>query len=114
MVEEQRAREEMAQVTSDLLEEIVARLARCVQPDRIILFGSRADGEPTESSDIDLLIIVPESNEPRHHRARKAYSCLRGMAAPVELIVLTREEVERDSARARSPLLHHSIAHSRP
>lgn len=98
----------MAQVTSDALEEIVARLARCLRVDRIILFGSRAYGDPVESSDIDLLVVVPESSDPRHQRARQAYSCLRGMPAPVELIVLTREEVQR-AAHISTSLVHRAL-----
>jgi predicted nucleotidyltransferase len=79
------------------LEEIVAKLVQGLQPEKVILFGSHAYGEPTEDSDIDLLVIVSESDEPRHHQARKAYQALRGLTAPTEIIVLTRKEVERSS-----------------
>jgi len=37
--------------------EFVSLVAEVVNPDRIILFGSYAYGEPTENSDIDLLVI---------------------------------------------------------
>ena len=36
--------------------EIVAREFR---PERIILFGSYANGKPTEDSDVDVLVIMP-------------------------------------------------------
>ena len=83
----------MKHIPAELLEDIVRRLVEGLRPERIILFGSHAYGKPDEMSDIDLLIVVSESDEPRHHRARKAYRCLRGLTAPTELIVLTRQEV---------------------
>lgn len=39
------------------LNEIVRRLVADYQPEKIILFGSYAYGEPHEDSDLDLLII---------------------------------------------------------
>lgn len=35
------------------------RIAREFQPQRIVLFGSYAWGQPTPDSDVDLLIILP-------------------------------------------------------
>jgi predicted nucleotidyltransferase len=40
--------------------EIVERL-KPLQPEKIILFGSYADGSPTEDSDIDLFLVSRES-----------------------------------------------------
>jgi len=40
-----------------LLKDIVRRLNRSYRPDKIILYGSYAHGNPTSDSDIDLLII---------------------------------------------------------
>jgi len=79
----------MKHIPAELLEDIVRRLVDGLHPEKIILFGSHAYGEPDEASDIDLLIVVSESDEPRHHRARKAYGCLWGFTAPTELVVLT-------------------------
>jgi predicted nucleotidyltransferase len=87
----------MQYLSSELLDEIVNRLVQGLHPERVILFGSHAYGEPTEDSDIDLLVIVSDSDEPRYRRAQKAYKALRGMAAPTEIVVLTRQEVERSS-----------------
>jgi predicted nucleotidyltransferase len=39
------------------IEQIVGRLVEQYQPQCIVLFGSSADGEPDEDSDIDLLIV---------------------------------------------------------
>src|SRR5690606_11543028 len=63
-------------------------------PDRIILFGSHAWGQPHEDSDLDLLVIVPRSDERPHRRMTRAHRCLRGIAAPMDVIVKTREEMD--------------------
>ncbi len=47
---------------------IVDRLKKHYQPDKIILFGSYAYGHPTRDSDIDLLIIKRTSESPFHRR----------------------------------------------
>jgi len=39
--------------------ELTSRIAREFQPDRIILFGSYAYGEPAPDSDVDLLVVLP-------------------------------------------------------
>jgi uncharacterized protein len=87
----------MQYLSSELLDEIVNRLVQRLHPEQVILFGSHAYGEPTEDSDIDLLVIVSDSDETRHHRASNAYDALWGMTAPTEILVLTRQEVERSS-----------------
>jgi len=87
----------MKNIPAELLEEIVRKLKEGLNPDKIILFGSHAYGKPNEDSDIDLLIVIPESDEPGYRRDRKAYRCLRGMTAPTELVVVTRQEVEEAS-----------------
>gem|GEM_PF-1991991 len=45
-------------VTDDLLNEIVSRIVRAFDPEAVILFGSRAYGEPVHDSDIDLLVMM--------------------------------------------------------
>ncbi|MDI3525780.1 MAG: uncharacterized protein PWP42_1030 [Candidatus Atribacteria bacterium] len=84
----------MKHLSPELLEEIVKGLVESLHPEKIILFGSHAYGNPVETSDIDLLVVVSESNEPRYRRARKAYGCLWGLTAPVEVVVVTGKELK--------------------
>lgn len=86
---------EIKELPKELLEEIVRRLVNSLQPEKIILFGSHAYGEPIEASDIDLLVIVADSDEPRYRRASKAYNSLRGLTAPTEVLVLTHAEMAK-------------------
>lgn len=85
----------MKQVTVELLNEITRRIAEEVHPEKIILFGSYAWGVPKESSDIDLFIILPHSEEPSYRRARSVYHCLRGIGVPIDVVVQTHDEVDR-------------------
>lgn len=81
----------------EALEQIVQRLVEGLHPEQIILFGSYAYGEPTEGSDLDLLIVVPASTEPPHRRAQKAYQCVGAIGIPKDMLVLTREEFEKQA-----------------
>lgn len=45
-------------VTDDLLREIVQKIVTAFNPQKIILFGSRAYGKPAPDSDVDLLIVT--------------------------------------------------------
>jgi predicted nucleotidyltransferase len=38
------------------------QIAECFHPDKIILFGSYAYGQPHEESDVDLMVIMPTRN----------------------------------------------------
>ena len=78
-----------------LLDDIVSRLARGLSPERIYLFGSQASGLAGPGSDIDLLIVVPRSDLPRHRREALSYDLLWGLTTAVDLVVLTRAEFRR-------------------
>lgn len=49
-------------VPPELLRAITKRIVEHIKPEKIILFGSYAYGEPTLDSDIDLLVIMKNSN----------------------------------------------------
>ena len=89
----------MAETTthSEILDEVVDRLVNGLHPERIYLFGSQARGQAGEGSDLDLLVVVPESDLPRHKREAQSYDLLWGITQPVGVIVLTREEFDRTS-----------------
>jgi len=80
-------------IDDTVLNEIVRRLVEAVDPDRIILFGSRARGDARPDSDIDLLIIK-DSDQPGYRRAILAYRALTGMGIPKDIIWRTPAEVQ--------------------
>ncbi|MGI8687298.1 MAG: nucleotidyltransferase domain-containing protein [Thermomicrobiales bacterium] len=86
----------MKTLDTDLLAEVTRRLVDEFHPEQIILFGSHAWGTPTDDSDIDLLVIVPESNEKPHQRAVRAYRTLpKDRIVPTDILVKTRAEFDR-------------------
>jgi uncharacterized protein len=98
----------MEELTTDLLDRITQNLVSSLKPEQIILFGSYAYGEPNEDSDVDLLVIVSQSDEPRYRRARQAYKALRGFGIATDAIVMTKEEVKR-KMNVHSSLVHRAI-----
>lgn len=80
-------------IPQDKINEVVERIVKNVQPERIILFGSYAYGNPKEDSDLDIL-VVKETNIPRHRRVKEVKKYLRGIKVPVDLIVYTQEEID--------------------
>jgi predicted nucleotidyltransferase len=94
---QQDPRLQTKQVTPELIAYMVEKIVREVRPQRIILFGSRADGEAEQMSDVDLFIVQDGETSNRAVR-RRIESLLWGRRFAVDLIVRTPEEVERNVA----------------
>lgn len=75
------------------LEEIVRRIVAASQPERIILFGSAVRGEMGPHSDVDLLVIKQCDNN--WDVMGDIYEELYGVAAAVDVVVVTPGDVER-------------------
>lgn len=88
--------------TNESLTEGIRRITIALNPEKIYLFGSHAWGIPTPDSDIDLFVIVKESEQPAYRRSREAYRSLRGLREPFEVIVRTVSEVEKSRTVASS------------
>lgn len=48
-----------------LLDEFVRRIRAACPAERIVLFGSRAEGTAQEDSDYDLLVVLPDGCDPK-------------------------------------------------
>ena len=82
-------------ISSDKIKEIADKIVNVIHPEKIILFGSYAYGKPTENSDLDILVIVRDSSEPRHRRARTIRKNLWELPViPKDIIVYTEGEIE--------------------
>jgi predicted nucleotidyltransferase len=81
----------------DTLEEIVTSLACRPEVQRIVLFGSFAEGRRDLFTDLDLLIVM---DSPLDFVTRTA-EMYRDLSAPVDmdLLVYTAEELERNRDR---------------
>lgn len=78
-----------------LLQTVTQRLVAEFQPEQVWLYGSHAWGTPHESSDVDLFVLVPHSDETPIRRSQRAHRCLRGLRMPKDVLVETRLEVDR-------------------
>jgi len=74
--------------------EYVNQLARAFDPERVILFGSYARGNPTEDSDVDLLIVMDHQKRKNVEQAVEIDVKMH-RSFPLDLIVRTPSEVKR-------------------
>jgi predicted nucleotidyltransferase len=57
-------------IDEQTIQEIVQRILTAAKPDKIILFGSAATGQMTRDSDVDLLIVEPDTSDQRNEYVR--------------------------------------------
>jgi len=71
-------------ITDDLLGRMTRRIVDAVDPEQVILFGSRARGDHRDRSDVDLIVIEAEpfgSERSRHGEMLRLYEALRDLEA---------------------------------
>ncbi len=66
-------------------------IARRFKPQKIILFGSHASGEPDEDSDVDLLVVMPDGGDPIERAVE--IRCAVPRCFPLDLIVRSPEDL---------------------
>lgn len=76
------------------LEKIVERILEVIIPDKIILFGSRANGTAREDSDYDILVIK-SGIENKREITKKLYRNMLGTNASVDIILEKPEVIEK-------------------
>jgi predicted nucleotidyltransferase len=81
-------------ITEDEIREMARRIVAEVDPVKVILFGSRADGTARAGSDVDLLVI---QRDPVHEReeAARLRGLLRDYRVPIDIVVVGQAFAER-------------------
>ena len=93
-------------ITPELINYVVEKIVKEIQPEKIILFGSYARGDFRQGSDLDLFIIKDGKESSRMMR-RKVDDLLWGRRFSVDLILRKSEEVKWNF-RAKNPFyLYH-------
>jgi predicted nucleotidyltransferase len=88
------------------LREIVERIVQEVHPTWIMLFGSVARDEQSIESDVDFLVVMPEGTHKRQ-TAQMLYRKLRGLPVPVDILVTT--EADRERQKDNPGLIYRTI-----
>lgn len=78
---------------AETLPKATRKIVSALRPEKIILFGSYAIGNPTPDSDVDLLIIM-EIHSNYKETYRMVSSLLYPRQFPVDIIIKTPKEVE--------------------
>ena len=89
-------------LTDEQLQEMVQVIVSEVNTDMIILFGSYANGNPKEDSDVDLIVIKSDPFTPERSRFSeevRLWEALSGFKIPKDILVYCQDDVEywRDS-----------------
>ena len=82
----------ISQIDSKLLNELVARIVKAVEPLRIVVFGSAARGRMGPHSDVDILVVMPEGSH-RRRTMHEIYRRLAGIGISKDVVVVTENDV---------------------
>lgn len=91
-------REEYAQRLDDALAAVVTRLSSLPEVERVILFGSYAEGRRDLFTDLDLLVVM-RTEEGFLERSRRLYGLLAGLGVDLDLLAYTPEELDENRDR---------------
>ena len=111
----------MIQVTDEILDRMVRAIVEEVDPEQVILFGSRARGDAGEESDVDLVVVETEpfgKTRSRRLEAARIYEALADFDTLTDVLLYSRDEVEHwrhspNHVLARA-LREGTVLHDRP
>lgn len=89
---------DLNQSLTDRLRRMVDRIVGEVDPDQVVLFGSQARGDATETSDVDLLIVLNTPFRDRRERVdvmTRLWRTLSDIRGPKDLLLYSQEEVDQ-------------------
>jgi predicted nucleotidyltransferase len=92
------------------IEEVKKKLIKAYSPEikEIYLFGSYAWGTPDEHSDLDIIVVVEDSNVKSFKRGLKGMKALRGMGIAKDIVVYTEKEF-KDLVKDRTTLCYKAV-----
>jgi predicted nucleotidyltransferase len=98
--------EKPTMVDEQTIQDLCNRIVQEFQPERIILFGSYAHGNPTPDSDVDILVVLPFEGKNLYksleilNRANPAF--------PIDLLARRPDDTER-RYREGDPLIREAL-----
>jgi predicted nucleotidyltransferase len=85
---------------------VTQQIVQQFHPQKVILFGSYAYGQPTEDNDVDLLVVMDTDESPLHVAAKIAAA----IEHPFPLDIVVRTPVEFTSAVRRKGVFATEVA----
>jgi uncharacterized protein len=105
----------VSEITQNTVKKITEQIRKRYKPELIILFGSLARGNPTDQSDVDLLVVKNTKKRPiwRRVAVRKVID----VDVPMDIVVYTPSEFrmlkETNSAFIRDILSHGKVLYEK-
>ena len=96
--------------TMTQIEDVGRQIVCGFHPDRVVLFGSHANGTATADSDVDLLVILPFDGR-GFHMSLEILNHI-DVRFPIDLIARQPEDVDRRYADG-DPLIRDALDHGR-
>jgi uncharacterized protein len=87
-------------------DDVVQKIALALEPERIYLFGSRARGDFTATSDYDVLVVVADTPRSTLHLAGEALWAARGKGFGLDVVVYTQSEFEYSQSERHDVVFH--------
>ncbi|MDP2795635.1 MAG: nucleotidyltransferase domain-containing protein [Sulfurisoma sp.] len=84
-------------IDDKVLQQMVDIIVREVDPETIILFGSRARGDARPDSDVDLMIVEKEpfsAGKSRRKQSGRLYLALMDLPGPKDILLYSRDEFD--------------------
>jgi predicted nucleotidyltransferase len=94
----------MEQLSETILGQITEKLKKSLNPRRIYLFGSYAANSADKDSDVDLLVVVADSETPNRQLTFLGRNSLWGVKLPIDLIICKQSELEKWSGVICNPI----------
>ena len=85
-------------MTDALLDRMIRTIVDEVDPEQVILFGSRARGDAREDSDVDLLVVESEpfgAGRSRHSETVRLNRALASTPVARDILVYSRDDIEK-------------------
>ncbi len=92
-------------VTLKDIQKIVQQIVERFHPQKVILFGSYAYGQPSADSDVDLLVVMETGENPLHTAARIAAS----IDHPFPLDILVRRPADLEAYLAEKGIFETEV-----
>jgi len=91
-------------LTEEVLSRITAKIVGNFQPEKVILFGSHAWGNPRTYSDVDILVVMDVEGSLIRKEAEISKTA-RPKYVPMDIIVRTPEQIQH-RLRIGDPFIH--------